>query len=171
MKLSSKKIMSLQRFAVERRRLKRARKKLVVTNGCFDILHLGHVYYLQRARKMGDALLVALNSDASVRALKGPERPVRNEKERATMLAALETVDYVVIFRQPTAERILKAVAPDVWVKGGDYTPGALNRGEVRAVQDKGGKIRLMPVLEGYSTTSFLRKLESEGRGRASWTP
>ena len=160
------KILSLRQFLAERKRLKRAGKKLVMTNGCFDLLHPGHVYYLSRAKKLGDKLLVALNSDCSVRALKGSERPLRNEKDRATMLAALESVDYVVVFRETTAEKILKAVRPDIYVKGGDYTPESLHRGEVTAVQDKGGRIRILPKLEGHSTTNFLRKLQQPGRGR-----
>lgn len=163
---AKRKILSLRSFLAVRRRLRRAGKKLVMTNGCFDVLHPGHIYYLARARKLGDALLVALNSDASVRALKGMGRPVRNQRERMLMLAALEMVDYVVVFPQVSAEKILKAVAPDVYVKGGDYTPATLNRGEVTAVRDRGGRVRILPVLEGYSTTSFLRKLEQAGRGR-----
>ena len=158
--------MSLRAFLAVRMRLKRAGKRLVMTNGCFDVLHPGHIYYLERARGLGDALLVALNSDNSVRALKGTGRPVRQQSERAAMLAALAVVDYVVIFGGTTAQRVLKAAAPDIYVKGGDYTPGTLNRGEVSAVRDKGGRVRILPMLAGHSTTNFLRKLSAQGRGR-----
>ncbi len=137
-----------------------------MTNGCFDLLHPGHVYYLSRARKLGDKLLVALNSDRSVRALKGSDRPLRPARDRAAMLAALEAVDYVVVFGEPTAEKILRAVGPDIYVKGGDYTPQSLHRGEVAAIQDKGGRIRILSKLEGHSTTNFVRKLQQPGRGR-----
>jgi rfaE bifunctional protein nucleotidyltransferase chain/domain len=166
MKKLNQKIMTLRTFVAERKRLRRAGKKLVMTNGCFDVLHPGHVYYLTRARRMGDVLLVALNSDSSVRTLKGADRPVRKEKDRATMLAALEAVDYVISFRETTAENIIRAIGPDIYVKGGDYTPKTLNRGEVQAVMTRGGKIKIMPVLEGHSTTHFLRSLERKGRGR-----
>jgi len=134
-------------------------KRLVVTNGCFDLLHLGHVTYLETARHQGDALLVGLNGDASVRQLKGPERPVTPEDDRAAVLAALESVNGVCIFGEPTATRFLAAAQPDVYVKGGDYTLNTLNQDERRAVEQAGGRIVIIPVVPGKSTTATLKKI------------
>ena len=134
-------------------------KRLVVTNGCFDLLHLGHVTYLETARHQGDALLVGLNGDASVRQLKGPERPVTPEDDRAAVLAALESVNGVCIFGEQTATRFLAAAQPDVYVKGGDYTLDTLNQDERRAVEQTGGRIVIIPVVPGKSTTATLKKI------------
>jgi rfaE bifunctional protein nucleotidyltransferase chain/domain len=136
-------------------------RKLVVTNGCFDLLHLGHVTYLEEARRLGDALLVGVNSDATVRDLKGPGRPVNNELDRATVVAALASVDGVFIFSEPTATRFLSTVQPDVYVKGGDYTLETLNQDERRAVEQSGGKVLVLPIVPGRSTTSLLQKIAS----------
>jgi len=134
-------------------------KRLVVTNGCFDLLHLGHVTYLETARHHGDALLVGLNGDESVRQLKGPERPVTPEDDRAGVLAALESVSGVCIFAEKTATRFLAAAQPDVYVKGGDYTLDTLNQDERRAVEQAGGRIVIIPVVPGKSTTATLKKI------------
>ena len=134
-------------------------KRLVVTNGCFDLLHLGHVTYLETARHQGDALLVGLNGDASVHQLKGPGRPVTSEDDRAAVLAALESVDGVCIFAEPTATRFLAAAQPDVYVKGGDYTLETLNQEERRLIEGLGGKIVLFPMVPGKSTTALLKKI------------
>jgi rfaE bifunctional protein nucleotidyltransferase chain/domain len=134
-------------------------KKVVVTNGCFDLLHLGHLTYLEAARNQGDELLVGVNSDQSVRALKGADRPVNTEADRAALLAGLESVAGVVVFPETTATRFLALAQPDIYVKGGDYTLGTLNPDERRAVEDAGGRILLMPVVPGKSTTSMLRKI------------
>jgi len=134
-------------------------RKLVVTNGCFDLLHLGHVTYLQTARNCGDALLIGVNSDAAVRALKGPARPVNAETDRAAVLAALQSVDGVCIFTDPTATRFLAAAQPDIYVKGGDYTLETLNQDERRAVESAGGQILLVPFVPGKSTTGLLEKI------------
>ena len=134
-------------------------KRLVVTNGCFDLLHLGHITYLESARANGDALLVGINSDASVRELKGPDRPVNNETDRAAVIAALESVSAACIFTDKAAIRFLQAAQPDIWVKGGDYTLETLNQDERRAVESKGGKIVLIPFVPGKSTTSLLEKI------------
>jgi rfaE bifunctional protein nucleotidyltransferase chain/domain len=142
------------------RAAQRARgKRLVVTNGCFDLLHLGHVTYLETARHQGDALLVGVNSDAAVRELKGPDRPVTSEDDRAAVLAALESVDGVCIFGEPTATRFLAAARPDIYVKGGDYTLDTLNQDERRTVEQAGGKIVIIPFVPGKSTTALLRKI------------
>ena len=139
--------------------LRVAGKKLVVTNGCFDILHLGHVTYLENARNFGDALLVGINADAAVRGLKGIGRPVNAESDRASVLAALESVDGVCIFTETTATKFLAAAQPDIYVKGGDYTLETLNQDERRAVESPGGKIVLVPFVPGKSTTSLLEKI------------
>jgi D-beta-D-heptose 7-phosphate kinase/D-beta-D-heptose 1-phosphate adenosyltransferase len=132
---------------------------LVVTNGCFDLLHLGHVTYLQNARNLGDVLLVGLNSDDAVRELKGPQRPINREQDRAGVLAALESVDAVCIFREKTAARFLSIAAPDVYVKGGDYTAATLNQEERQIVEGAGGRIVIAPVVQGKSTTGLLQKM------------
>ena len=144
----------------EWRKTVRARgRKLAVTNGCFDILHTGHVTYLENARNSGDALLIGVNSDAAVRGLKGPGRPVNSETDRASVLAALQSVDGVCIFTDTTATKFLAAAQPDIYVKGGDYTLETLNQDERRAVESAGGKIVLVPFVPGKSTTSLLEKI------------
>ena len=134
-------------------------KKLIVTNGCFDILHLGHVTYLESARNRGDALLVGVNGDDATRQLKGAGRPVNSETDRASVLAALQSVDGVCIFTDVTATKFLAAVQPDIYVKGGDYTLDTLNQDERRAVESTGGKIIIVPFVPGKSTTSLLEKI------------
>jgi rfaE bifunctional protein nucleotidyltransferase chain/domain len=134
-------------------------QRLVGTNGCFDLLHLGHVTYLEAARNQGDLLLVGVNSDEAVRGLKGPGRPVNHEADRAAVVAALESVSAVCIFREVTAERFLSAAQPDVYVKGGDYTLETMNQNERRIVEQSGGRILLLPLVEGRSTTNVLRRV------------
>ena len=133
-------------------------EKLVFTNGCFDLLHPGHVRYLQQARALGDALLVALNGDVSVRALKGPTRPVNSEHDRAEVLAALACVDYVAIFHTERITDIARIIRPQVYAKGGDYTVESLDPGERAALQEVGAEIRILPLVPGKSTTSILEK-------------
>jgi rfaE bifunctional protein nucleotidyltransferase chain/domain len=142
-----------------RKALRVAGRKLVVTNGCFDLLHPGHVTYLETARNHGDALLVGLNGDASVRALKGEQRPLNPEMDRAAVLAALEAVDAVSIFPEQTAARFLALTQPDIWVKGGDYTLETLNQEERRAVESGGGKIVIVPFVSGKSTSALVEKI------------
>ncbi len=135
--------------------------RVVFTNGCFDLLHLGHVHYLAAARDLGDRLLVALNSDASVRRLKGLRRPVQDLLSRQTLLAALECVDAVVAFEEDTPLRLIQYLRPDVLVKGGDYRPDDIvGAAEVRAW---GGEVQVLPFLEGYSTTKIERKILGDG--------
>jgi rfaE bifunctional protein nucleotidyltransferase chain/domain len=136
-------------------------KKLAVTNGCFDILHLGHVTYLESARNLGDALLVGVNGDDAARQLKGPGRPVNSEADRAAVLAALASVNGVCIFAEKTAVKFLAVVQPDVYVKGGDYTLDTLNQDERRMIQQTGGKIVIIPLVPGKSTTALLEKISS----------
>lgn len=138
-------------------------RRLVLTNGVFDLLHIGHVGYLEQARALGGLLVVALNSDASTRALKGPRRPLTTQAERAALLSALRCVDHVTIFEEPTAETVVAALRPDVYVKGGDYAAGAdaepdLGRlPEARIVQGYGGVVRLLPYTAGRSTSELIR--------------
>ena len=153
------KIIAWDKLPDWRNALRASGKKLVVTNGCFDILHLGHVTYLENARNFGDALLIGVNSDSAVRGLKGPSRPVNSEADRAAVLAALQSVDGVCIFADTTATKFLAAAQPDIYVKGGDYTLETLNQDERRAVESAGGKIMLVPFVPGKSTTGLLEKI------------
>ena len=142
-----------------RARIKADGKQLVVTNGCFDLLHLGHVTYLENARNLGDALLVGLNGDEAVRELKGPNRPVNPQTDRAAVLAALESVSAVCIFSERTATRFLSHAQPDIYIKGGDYTLETVNQEERRIVESFGGRIRFIPFVPGKSTTALLKRI------------
>jgi D-glycero-beta-D-manno-heptose 1-phosphate adenylyltransferase len=153
------KVISWDQLPAWRAAMRAKGKKVVVTNGCFDLLHFGHITYLESARAAGDALLVGINSDASVRELKGPERPVNNETERAAVIAALESVSATCVFTDKSATNFLRAAQPDVWVKGGDYTLETLNQEERRAVEGGGGRIVLIPFVPGKSTTQLLEKI------------
>ena len=153
------KIIAWDKLPEWRKAFRTTGKKLVVTNGCFDILHLGHVTYLENARHFGDALLVGINSDAATRQLKGAGRPVNSENDRTAVLAALESVNGVCIFADTTATKFLSTAQPDIYIKGGDYTLETLNQGERRAVESAGGKIILVPFVPGKSTTSLLEKI------------
>jgi rfaE bifunctional protein nucleotidyltransferase chain/domain len=154
-----KKIIPWDKLPEWRAALRASGKKVVVTNGCFDLLHLGHVTYLETARQQGDALLVGLNGDGSVRQLKGPDRPLNSEFDRAAVLGALQSVDGVCIFAERTATRFLSAAQPDIYVKGGDYTRDTLDADERRAVEQGGGKIVIIPFVPGKSTTDLLKKI------------
>lgn len=140
-------------------------RKLVFTNGCFDLLHAGHVRYLNQARALGDALLVAVNADASVRALKGPTRPVNPENDRAEVLAALRAVDGVVVFSEERATRLIEAIRPHVYAKGGDYTVDSLNPEERAALEAAGCDIRILPLVPGRSTTATLQRAATPESG------
>jgi rfaE bifunctional protein nucleotidyltransferase chain/domain len=153
------KIIAWDKLPQWRAALRASGKRLVVTNGCFDLLHVGHVTYLETARHEGDALLVGVNGDEAVRQLKGPGRPVTPEHDRAAVLAALESVSGVCIFAEPTATRFLAAAQPDIYVKGGDYTLDTLNQDERRAVERAGGRIVIIPFVPGKSTTALLNKI------------
>ncbi|MDI7275430.1 MAG: D-glycero-beta-D-manno-heptose 1-phosphate adenylyltransferase, partial [Anaerolineae bacterium] len=138
-------------------RYRREGKRIVFTNGCFDILHSGHVAFLQQARALGDVLIVGVNSDASVRRLKGPTRPINSHADRVTVLAALEAVDHVVLFEEDTPERLISELRPDVHVKGSDYSIESLP--EAAIVQSYGGRVVILPLVEGKSTTAIVRKI------------
>lgn len=153
------KIISWDALPHWRQAFRRDGKKLVVTNGCFDILHSGHVTYLEMARRFGDGLLVGINGDAAARQLKGPNRPVNSQDDRAAVLAALESVSAVCIFAETTATRFLEGARPDLYVKGGDYTLETLNQDERKAVEFAGGVIKIVPFVPGKSTTAILEKI------------
>jgi rfaE bifunctional protein nucleotidyltransferase chain/domain len=153
------KIIAWDKLPEWRKKNRGSGKKLVVTNGCFDILHLGHVTYLESARNRGDVLLVGVNGDDATRELKGAGRPVNSESDRVAVLAALQSVDGVCIFTDKTATKFLAAAQPDIYVKGGDYTLETLNQDERRAVESAGGKIVLVPFVAGKSTTLLLEKI------------
>lgn len=155
----AEKILSLEGLNQWRDQLRRAGRRLVVTNGCFDVLHAGHVTYLEAARNLGDALLVGVNSDAAVRGLKGPGRPVNSENDRALVVAALQCVDGVFIFRERDAVGFLQSVQPEIYVKGGDYTIDTINQDERRLIEGAGGKVVLLAHVPGKSTTALLQKL------------
>jgi D-beta-D-heptose 7-phosphate kinase/D-beta-D-heptose 1-phosphate adenosyltransferase len=153
------KIVSVKELGAISSDMRAAGKKLVVTNGCFDLLHVGHVRYLQAARKLGDALAVGLNGDESIRALKGKGRPLSKEQDRAEVLAALSSVDYVAIFPERRATRFLETVRPALYVKGGDYERETLDAQERAALEKSGAQIRILPFVEGYSTSRLIERL------------
>ena len=136
--------------------LKAEGKKIVFTNGCFDILHVGHVRYLKEAKALGDILILGLNSDCSVKSLKGSNRPINNESDRAEVLSALKSIDYVVIFDEKTAENIVGEVKPDIYAKGGDYSIDTLP--EAKIVAEHGGKTVLLQLVDGKSSTNIINK-------------
>lgn len=166
-KLPNPKLLSLADAVALRGRLRAAGKKVVLTNGVFDLLHTGHLYYLQQARSRGDALFIALNADASVKQLKGPLRPVQTEIERAYALAALACVDAIVIFREKRLTNEIRALRPDVYVKAGDYTLEKLDADERGALLEGGAQIEFMPFLPGFSTTALIAKIKAAGERAA----
>jgi rfaE bifunctional protein nucleotidyltransferase chain/domain len=150
------KLLTLAEAKAWRAAQKTAGRRVVLTNGVFDLLHPGHRHYLQHARDLGEALVVALNSDASVKVLKGPERPIQTETIRAAALAELPYVDAVIIFREPRLVEEIRALHPDVYCKAGDYTLEKLDPGERAALEAAGAKIDFMPFLAGHSTTQLI---------------
>lgn len=154
----SHKILTLEQAFRRVHSWKLLEEKVVLTNGCFDILHLGHITYLEQARNLGKRLVVGLNSDASVKRLKGESRPIFSEMARASLLAALECVDAVVIFDADTATEILQTLEPEIWVKGGDYSPETLP--EYDTVKAYGGEVVILPFVEGYSSTDAIKRAD-----------
>ena len=141
--------------------LKKKEKKIIFTNGCFDILHLGHIRYLREAKRLGDILIIGLNSDHSVRSLKGPNRPLVKEKSRAEILSALEMVDYIVIFNELTPKNLIDKILPHILVKGGDWKKEeVVGRDTVEA---QGGEVVIIPEVKGYSTSALINKIRSQG--------
>jgi rfaE bifunctional protein nucleotidyltransferase chain/domain len=155
----SEKIVNPDRLAAIADSFREQDRKLVLTNGCFDLLHAGHVRYLQAARALGDALVVAINGDDSVRALKGEGRPLNSERDRAEIVAALECVDYVVLFPEMRVTRLIERVRPSIYVKGGDYTPASLHPEERAALERIGAKIRILPLEPGHSTSGLIERM------------
>ncbi len=143
---------------LERLNAVREGKRVVFTNGCFDVIHRGHVSYLAQARDLGDLLVLGLNSDSSVRRLKGPTRPVNDEESRALVLASLECVDYVVLFDEDTPYRLIDAVQPDILVKGGDYQIDQIVGYDI--VKARGGEVLTLPFVDGFSSTSIINRLK-----------
>jgi rfaE bifunctional protein nucleotidyltransferase chain/domain len=162
-KLENPKLLTLDEAVAERAKLRAAGQRLVLTNGVFDLLHTGHLYYLRQARRLGDALYVAINSDESVRALKGPTRPVMSEEQRAYALGALGFVDGIVIFREKRLVPEIRALRPDVYCKAGDYTLEKLNPEERAELEQVGAEIRFLPFLPGFSTTNLIAKIRAAG--------
>ena len=140
--------------------LKEQQKKVIWTNGCFDILHIGHIEYLNQAKMLGDILIVGLNSDDSVNAIKGNNRPLFNELDRAKVLNALVYIDYITIFKEPSPLKILQLLKPDYYVKGGDYTIDTINQLERSVIESYGGKIKILPIVQGVSTTEIVAKIQ-----------
>jgi D-beta-D-heptose 7-phosphate kinase/D-beta-D-heptose 1-phosphate adenosyltransferase len=156
--MGGKVILNREELLRARASLRAGGRRLVFTNGCFDILHVGHVRYLSEARRLGDALLVAINSDRSVRALKGAGRPVLGESERAEILAALSSVDFVTVFEEDSPRALISEVLPDVLVKGGDYRPDEIHGRE--EVERAGGRVLSLPFVEGASTTGIIERIK-----------
>lgn len=156
------KILSSKKASALTRRLRRSGKKIAFTNGTFDILHLGHVQYLQKARTQGDVLIVGVNTDSSVKSYKSPNRPINGEKDRAEVLAALACVDYVVLFKEPTPLRLIKELRPDVLVKGADWKKDQI--AGAKEVESWGGKVALVRLTSGRSTTNVIEKVLALGK-------
>jgi len=154
----NQKIYTLSKLVTKRYYWKFKDKKVVFTNGCFDILHLGHVTYLEEAKKLGKVLIVGINSDESVKNLKGETRPINSESARAKIIASLNCVDAVIIFNEPTPLEIISELIPDILVKGGDYLPENIVGNEI--VVENGGKVLVLPFVDGYSTTKLIEKLK-----------
>ena len=154
----SSKILVSKKLVLLLNHLRSKGKRIVFTNGCFDILHVGHVDYLSKAKALGDILVVGLNSDSSVRNIKGKNRPINNERDRAKVLSSLSSVDYVSIFSESTPQRLIKKLKPDVLVKGGDWEVARIAGSDF--VRSYGGKVKSIPFVKGYSTTSLIKRIE-----------
>ena len=139
-------------------RIKAERKKIVFTNGCFDLLHVGHIRYLAQAKKLGDFLIIGLNSDSSVKELKGENRPINSFEDRATLLSAIESVDSVIMFEEQTPENLIKDIVPDILVKGGDYNIEDIVG--YQTVMQNGGQVKTLSFYDGYSSTNYINKIK-----------
>lgn len=139
-------------------RIKAERKKIVFTNGCFDLLHVGHIRYLAQAKKLGDFLIIGLNSDNSVKELKGEDRPINSFEDRATLLSAIESVDLVIMFEEQTPENLIKDIVPDILVKGGDYNIEDIVG--YQTVIQNGGQVKSLSFHDGYSSTNYINKIK-----------
>ena len=139
-------------------KIKANRKKIVFTNGCFDLLHVGHIRYLAQAKKLGDFLIIGLNSDSSVKELKGKDRPINSFDDRATLLSAIESVDLVIMFEEQTPENLIKDIVPDILVKGGDYNIEDIVG--YQTVMQNGGQVKTLSFYDGYSSTNYINKIK-----------
>ena len=140
------------------KKVKAERKKIVFTNGCFDLLHVGHIRYLAQAKKLGNFLIIGLNSDSSVKELKGEDRPINSFEDRATLLSAIKSVDLVIMFEEQTPENLIKDIVPDILVKGGDY-----NLEDIvgyQTVMQNGGQVKTLSFYDGYSSTNYINKIK-----------
>ena len=165
MKKAGEKIKTLDELIEIITSLKSEGKKIVFTNGCFDIIHTGHIYLLEKAKSFGDKLIVALNTDDSVKKIKGPSRPAVPENDRALIIASLMYTDYVTFFRETEPSRIISLLKPDIHVKGADYKPDDFNNmPEARIIKEYGGEIRIVRLMEGYSTTNLINKVSNPNK-------
>ena len=139
-------------------KIKAERKKIVYTNGCFDLLHVGHIRYLSQAKKLGDFLIIGINSDSSVKELKGEDRPINSFEDRATLLSAIESVDLVIMFEEQTPENLIKDIVPDILVKGGDYNIEDIVG--YQTVMQNGGQVKTLSFYDGYSSTNYINKIK-----------
>lgn len=139
-------------------RIKADRRKIVFTNGCFDLLHVGHIRYLAQAKRLGDFLIIGLNSDSSVKELKGEDRPINSFEDRATLLSAIESVDLVIMFEEQTPENLIKDIVPDILVKGGDYNIEDIVG--YQTVMQNGGQVKTLSFYDGYSSTNYINKIK-----------
>jgi rfaE bifunctional protein nucleotidyltransferase chain/domain len=155
------KLHTLEEALAKAAALRQEGQRLVLTNGCYDLLHPGHIVHLQQARDLGDALFVAMNSDRSVRELKGPTRPVYGETQRALALSALECVTVVLVFDSSSPLAVMEALRPEVYVKGGDYTLDTINQEERALLESQGAEIHLLPLVEDFSTTGLIARLQN----------
>lgn len=156
------KVLSLSELTDEISKLRATGKKIVTTNGCFDLLHVGHVRILKQSKELGDVLVVGINSDASVQKLKGPERPIVGESDRAEVLSSLACVDYVTIFGEDTPVEFLTSVKPDIHVKGADYKPSDL--AETPVVESFGGQVKILSLVPAKSTTSLVERIKTDAK-------
>ncbi len=155
--------MNLSQACQWRNDIKLSKMKLVVTNGCFDLIHRGHIEYLQAARAEGDALLVGLNSDSSIKRIKGSDRPIIAEADRAFLLASLEAIDCLVVFSESKATTLLQTIMPDTYIKGGDYDEDTLDKEELQVLKTCGSKLKFINFIQGYSTTNLIEKIKMTG--------
>ncbi len=156
--MTSSKILSLPKAIEQAAQWRADGQRVVFTNGCFDIVHLGHIDYLEKARALGDRLVLGLNTDASVSRIKGPLRPVVNEYARSRMMAAMAFIDLVVLFDEPTPKELIEAIRPDILVKGDDYTVATIVGADF--VLANGGSVETIPLVKGYSTTSLIERIK-----------
>ncbi|MCC5790755.1 MAG: adenylyltransferase/cytidyltransferase family protein [Opitutales bacterium] len=161
MELKNPKLRNLEEAVTRRLQLRQQGQTLVLTNGCFDLLHAGHVHYLQAASQLGDELWVLVNSDDSVRSLKGPHRPVQKEEHRAYVLSALSCIDLICLFTTPRLDQEIRQLQPDVYTKAGDYGPETLNQAERKALTEVKADIRFVPFLEGFSSSQLMERINA----------